>query len=205
MLRFTALTKHYGSRALFEGVTQHFDAGCYALMGPNGCGKSTLLAILAGAVPADAGSIEIDGHALDSAPLEAKAALVYIPDTAEAYPFLSGRALLELVASTKHASLTPALALAEQFRLSPHLDKRFEQMSFGTQKKMLLATLAIGTPRVVLADEPSNGLDALTRRVLVQKLIDMGRHAVVVFSTHDPEFAEECGARVLPFDTLGQA
>jgi heme-transporting ATPase len=202
MLRIENLAKRYGAHTLFENMSRRFDPGCHALMGPNGCGKSTLLALLAGVVAPDAGSIEIAGRDLATDALGAKAKLTYVPDNADAYPFLSGRELLELVASTKHSPVDGALALAEQFRLAPHLDKRFEQMSFGTQKKILLATLAIGEPAVVLADEPSNGLDAHTRRVLIERLKTMSRSSVILFSTHDPEFAEACAAQCLTFESL---
>ncbi len=202
MLRIENLTKRYGTHTLFEGMTRTFEPGCHALMGPNGCGKSTLLALLAGVLAPDTGSIQIAGRDLAADALGAKANLAYVPDNADAYPSLSGRELLERAASTKDNSADGAFALAEQFRLIPHLDKRFEQMSFGTQKKMLLAALAIGEPAVVLADEPSNGLDAHTRRVLVDLLKTRGQTSVVLFSTHDPDFAEECAAQLVSFESL---
>jgi ABC-2 type transport system ATP-binding protein len=202
MLQLTQLTKRFGARTLFEHVDLVLEPGCYAVTGPNGCGKSTLLAVLAGVEPADAGSISIAGHLLAGDALDAKARLSYVPDNADAYPFMTGRGLLELVASAKSVPPDAALELALAFRLEPHLDKRFEQMSFGTQKKMLLAATALGTPSVILADEPSNGLDAHTRRILIERLKAASSDAVVLFSTHDPEFAEACDADIIAFESL---
>jgi ABC-2 type transport system ATP-binding protein len=205
MLQITQLTKRFGARTLFHHVDLALGPGCYAVTGPNGCGKSTLLAILAGVEPADAGTISIAGHPLEGDALGAKARLSYVPDNADAYPFMTGRALLELIASAKSVPPTDGLELALAFRLEPHLDKRFEQMSFGTQKKMLLAATALGAPSVILADEPSNGLDAATRRVLIERFKAAAPHAVVLFSTHDPEFAEACDATLIAFDSLSPA
>lgn len=203
MLRFENLAKRYDNQPVFNGLNHAFGAGCVALQGANGSGKSTLMSMLAGVVQPDAGEIWIAGHSLRTDPLSAKACLAYVPDECPVYPFLSGRAFLELVASTKHTRVDAAtLELVEHFRLQPHLEIRFEQMSLGTRKKMLLAAVLLGAPSVIIADEPSNGLDANAKRVLAALFQQLGKTAVVLFSTHDPEFAAACDARTIGFSAL---
>ncbi|MBR8374875.1 ABC transporter ATP-binding protein [Burkholderia cenocepacia] len=204
MLRIENIRKRYGERVIFQGLHQRFGAGCVALCDENGSGKSTLLGILAGTVDADEGDVWINGHSLREAPLEAKSSLAYVPDDCMAYPFQTGREFLEFVASTKKTVVDHVtLEVAHRFGLAPHLEKRFEQMSLGTRKKIFLSAVTLGKPSVIVADEPSNGLDAAARGVLMDMFRTLAEDRVVFFSSHDPEFTEGCRARTISFADLG--
>lgn len=203
MLRFEKLRKQYGDHVLFDGLTLTSNAGCVALQDDNGTGKSTLLGILAGTLTADAGDVWLDGHSLRTAELAAKSTLAYVPDDCMAYPFLSGRGLLEMVAKAKQTVVDDkVLALAHRFGLEPHLDKRFEQMSLGTRKKFFLSATVLGDAKVIIADEPANGLDAQSRAVLADLFLTLGKDRCVFFSTHYPELIEGCEARAVSFADL---
>jgi ABC-2 type transport system ATP-binding protein len=203
MLRFENLTKRYGDQTVFAGLSQRFGPGCVALQADNGAGKSTLIEILAGVTPPDQGEVWIAGHNLRSERLMALAALAYVPGECLDYPSLTGRALLESVAAQRETALDGAtLELAKRFGLSGHFDHGFEQMSLGTRKKMYLTAASIGTSAVIVADEPSNGLDHAAWRVLVELFTTLGRDRVVLFATHDPRFAAACAARSIDFSDL---
>lgn len=203
MLRFEAIEKHYGGRTVLAGLGQCFAAGCHALQSPNGSGKSTLLSILAGVAQADRGEVWIAGISLRQDPLRAKSRLAYVPDACPVYPFMSGRAFLELIAAAKAGELGAAtLGLVERLGLKPHLESRFEQMSLGTRKKMMLAASSIGEPAVIVADEPTIALDDAARRVLVEYFKQAAQRSVVLFSTHDDDFAEACDARRISMSGL---
>lgn len=204
MLRFENLGKRYDNRVIFQGLNYAFDAGCVALCDENGTGKSTLLGILAGTIDADEGEVWLDGHSLRTAALKAKSALAYVPDDCMAYPLQTGRAFLELVASAKKTRLDArTLDLADRFGLAPHLEKRFEQMSLGTRKKLFLTATTLGTPSVVIADEPGNGLDAAARAVLIDLFKTLAADCAVFFSSHDLALARACEAKVTRFADLG--
>lgn len=206
MLRFENLSKRYGERVIFQGLHHVSGAGCVALCDENGSGKSTLLDILAGAIDADEGEVWINGHSLRSAPLEAKSALAYVPDDCLAYPFQTGRAFLDLVASTRKTAVDArTLDLADRFGLTPHLEKRFEQMSLGTRKKFFLTATTLGKPAVVIADEPVSGLDAAARAVLIDLFRNLAKESAVFFSSHDLRLAQACEATVTSFADLGMA
>lgn len=196
MLRIDNLGKRYGDHLVFQGLTHTFQPGCMALCEEDSTGKSSLLAIIAGALAPDSGDVWIDGHSLIHAPQQAKARLAYVPDNCLAFPSQTGRGLLEQVAAEKHAALDDAvLDLARALGLEPHLDKRFEQMSTGTRRKVYLTAAALGSPAVVVADGPSNGFDAQSRAVLAGLFKTWAQDRVVLFASHDAELVRACGAR----------
>ncbi|WP_321839181.1 ABC transporter ATP-binding protein [Paraburkholderia bannensis] len=200
MLRFENLGKRYGKHVLFHGLNYTAGSGCVALCDENGSGKTTLLAILAAALDADEGEVWLAGHSLRTDPLKAKAALAYVPEDCMDYPQETGRAFLELVASARSTTVdSRALDLASRFGLVPHLDKRFEQMSLGTRKKLFLTATLIGAPAVVIADEPGNGLDAPARGVLIDLFKTLAADRTVFFSSHDLALARACEAKMISF------
>jgi len=203
VLRFEHLSKSYGGRQVLHNLRHDVACGAWALHGPNGIGKSTLLRVLAGVTEPDGGSIWIDGVPMDTASGAAKARLAYAPDECPAYPFMTGRELLDFVAWAKRCSVSPeVLGIVERFGLARHLGTRCGAMSLGTQKKLMLAAAWIGDPAVLLFDEPSNGLDVDARAVLIDLVAHKCRHAVVLMSTHDHAFAQAVGAGVIEFEAL---
>jgi ABC-type multidrug transport system ATPase subunit len=203
MLRFDNLSKCYGDHVLFEGL--HFDStsGCAALNDESGSGKSTLLGILAGAIEADSGDVWIGGHSLRAAPQAAQALLTYVPEDSMNWPDQTGRDYLLQVASARHSALTgDVLAFAERFGLAPHLDKRFEQMSYGSRKKVFLTAALLGETRVLIADEPAGGLDASARAVLADLFKALGATRTVFFTSYDEAFTQACEATRISFADL---
>ncbi len=204
MLRFEQICKSYGVKRVLRDVSHHFSAGAYTLRGPNGIGKSTLLSVLAGAIEADSGTVWIDQQPMHSDPVAAKARLAYVPDECPVYPFMTGRELLKFVAYAKRCEIgAQVMEITTRLGLATHLDTRFGEMSLGTQKKTMLAAAWIGDPAVMLFDEPSNGLDAKARAILIEMV--HARRGVVLISTHDHEFAAAVGSVVIEFETLNGA
>jgi len=197
-LRVEGLAASYADRAIFSGASLSLGIGLYALQGINGSGKSTLLRLIAGAQAPDAGDIWIEGASLRRQPQAAKRRLSYVPDDCPIYPFVTGREFLRFVAASK--SLPPPMSgdeLIAALGIETHLDARFDAMSFGIQKKMLLRAAFIGSPRVILMDEPSNGLDAAARAGLFDRLRVAAQNAVVLCATHDEAMAADMGSTVV--------
>lgn len=206
MLRIENLSKHYGDHLVFQGLNHSFQPGCVALCEEENTGKSSVLGIIAGVIVPDTGDVWVDGHSLISTPLQARARLAYIPDDCRLFPSQTGHELLEQVALEKNVALDDrVLDLAYRLGLEPHLDKRFEQMSTGTCRKVFLTAAAIGDPAVIVADGPGNGLDAQARTVLAEQFKAWGRDRVVLFASHDPELVQASGARVITVADLRQA
>jgi len=203
MLRVEGLSKSYGEKRILDRVSFALGAGVFALQGANGIGKSTLLALLVGAEPADGGDIWIDGRNLREEPRPARRLLSYAPDESPAYPFMTGRELLDFVAMIKKARVAEvALGLVEGFALGAFLDTRFSDLSLGSQKKFVLCAAWIGEARVMLLDEPSNGLDLAARDLLARMFRAEARSRTIVFASHDAEFVETAGAAIIALETL---
>ena len=156
MLRIENLSKRYGDYLVFQGLTHTFTPGCVALCEEDSTGKSSLLNIIAGVIAPDSGDVWIDGHSMLHAPAQAKARLAYVPDNCLLFPEMTGRGLLEKVAAEKSVALDEAtLELAYDLGLEPHLDKRFEQMSTGTRRKVFVTAAALGIRRWSLRMGPA--------------------------------------------------
>ena len=204
MLRFENLCKRYDERVILQGLRYSAGTGCVALNDESGSGKSTLLGIIAGEIEPDQGEVWIDGHSLRRAPLAAKSLLTYVPDDCMPYSLQTGREYLEWVAANRKTDVdSRTLDLADRFGLTPHLEKRFEQMSFGTRKKIFLTATALGDVKVVIADEPGAGLDAPARAVLIDLFRTLGADRTVFFSSYDVDFSQACGANVVSFAEFG--
>ena len=203
MLRIDNLSKRYGDHFIFQGLTRTFQPGCVALCEEDSTGKSSLLGIIAGVLAPDSGNVWIDGHSLIHAPLQAKARLAYVPDDCSMLPSLTGRELLEQRALEKTTTVDDeVLDLACRLGLEPHLDKRFEQMSTGTRRKVFLAAAALGDPAVIIADGPSNGLDVQARTALAAQFKTWSQDRVVLFASHDPELVQASEAHTIKIAEL---
>jgi len=193
----------YEGYEIFRSLNCALATGVHALRGTNGIGKSTLLRLLAGAQAADAGRVWIDGIDLMQVPVQAKRRLSYVPDESPIYPFMTGEELLHFVSAAKCSRVDGAVDdLIGAFDLRRHLRTRFDAMSLGTRKKMMLCAAWIGAPRVLLLDEPGNGLDFASRHHLVRRLRELGRQSAILFTAHDDEFVSACGAEVIEMSSL---
>jgi len=203
MLRIDNLTKRYDGHLVFQGLNYTFSPGCIALCEEDNTGKSSLLGIIAGVVRPDTGDVWIEGYSMIQSPRHAKTRVTYVPDNCLTSPMKTGRELLGQIAAEKNAKVDDAvLDLAHRLGLEPHLDKRFEQMSTGTRRKVFLTAAAIGNPAVIIADGPTNGLDAPARAVLAEQFQVWSQHRVVLFASHDADLVQTCGATPLDIKAL---
>jgi len=195
MLSINNISKHYGDHVVLDALTYRFPPGCFVLNDEENTGKSTLLGIVAGVIPPDTGDILVEGSSLLNAPAQTKSRVAYVPDDCFSLPALTGREMLDRVAREKNVRLSDeALEFAADLGLEPHLNKRFEQMSTGTRRKVYLVAAGMGNPAVVVADGPSNGLDTPARTALAAKFRAWSRDRVVLFASHDTALNEACGA-----------
>ncbi len=190
-LTFSGLTCGIGSNTILTGLSGRFGKGAFALFGDNGAGKTTLLHVLSGIRAPQAGQISLNGVDLLEDPLRAKRQMVFMPDRPLVYPGMRGIDLLDLLSDVRgeftRSSLEPMI---ERFQVGMHLHKPFEDMSLGTQKKILLIGTLASTAPILLMDEPTNAMDPQTRADLEHMLRSQAKQRLVLFSTHDRAFAD---------------
>ncbi|MGB8507464.1 MAG: ABC transporter ATP-binding protein [Pyrinomonadaceae bacterium] len=193
-----AVTKSYGDLVAVGGVSLSIASGeTYALVGANGAGKSTLIRMIVGLTEPDGGSVSVCGEDLKRHAGAAKRRLGYLPEELYFYGRLSGREYLQLVAGLKGDDNARVGVELEFFELKAHADKWVGGYSLGMRKKLGLAAAFLGTPDVLVLDEPLNGLDVEMMRKLRLRLEserDAGR--AVVVSSHVMSFVERVCDRV---------
>lgn len=200
VLRLDGVSKSYGDTVALDGVSLAVDGGIVGLVGANGAGKSTLHRVVLDLVRADAGTIEVAGFDVRREPLEARRRTGYLPEDLRLDERLTGGETLDLVAALKGLDNgAERRELAEYFGLGERLHELLGEYSLGMRKKVGLAAALMGSPPLVLLDEPLNGLDTESMRLLRLRLEEMARAGTtIVVSSHVMAFVERiCGRIVL--------
>jgi branched-chain amino acid transport system ATP-binding protein len=198
MLAVRSLDAYYGKAQALFGIDLEVAPGeVVALIGRNGAGKSTLLKSMMGLVAA-AGEVVFDGRRIDSAPPHARArlGLGYVPEERRIFGDLTVRENLLVGAQGR------GLDLEELLRLFPNLremlDRRAVRMSGGEQQMLALARTLAARPRLVLLDEPSEGIAPIIVASLAEAVRAMKRQGVaVLLSEQNPRFVSAVADRAL--------
>jgi len=161
-------------------------SGLTLLLGPNGSGKSTLLRLAAGVEHPDAGTITVGGIDLWKDEAAARRPIAYVPEQPELTPFASVLEVLRLVARLREERLDAAERALERAGLQALRARSIREMSMGQRRRAILAAAWIGSPRVVLLDEPLEGMDRDTQDAILAWVRDLDtKGATVVVATHD--------------------
>jgi sodium transport system ATP-binding protein len=184
------LHKSFGSIRALRGVSfTAQDGRITGLLGPNGAGKSTTLRTLATLLRPDAGRGRVDDHDIFAEPLEVRRRLGVLPHAAGIYPHLTGRENIEYFGHL-HGLKPDELdkrtnELIELLDMGEFVERRTKGFSQGQRIKVAIARALVHSPRNVVLDEPTNGLDVMATRALrslIRRLRDAGH--CVLFSSH---------------------
>jgi ABC-2 type transport system ATP-binding protein len=206
LVRVDGLRVRYAERWALDGVTFAVGRGeVVGLLGPNGAGKTTTLSVLATLRAPDAGTAEVAGRAVDREPAQARRMLGLVPQQVALYPTLTAREnlqffarLLGLPRRERDEAVAGALAVAG---LAERADDVVASFSGGMQRRLNLACALLHTPRVLLLDEPTVGVDPQSReRIFTAVRKQAAAGAAVLYSTHYMEEAERLCDRVVLID-----
>jgi ABC-2 type transport system ATP-binding protein len=210
VLRIEGLRKTYANGTVaLRDVSLSIPRGMFGLLGPNGAGKSTLMRILATLQEPDAGSVTFDasddgsGPAIDA--LKDKTAirrlLGYLPQEFGLYRNVSAEDLLDHFAVLKGITDRTQRRLIvdrllEQTNLAADRRKHLGGYSGGMRQRFGIAVALLGSPRLIIVDEPTAGLDPAERLRFLNLLAELGQQAVVILSTHIVEDVSELCSRM---------
>jgi len=175
------------------------------LIGPNGAGKTTTLAVLATLLAPHAGEVRLAGHDLRRAPQAVRRSIGRVPQEVALYPTLTGRENVVFFARLGGARAADANRAAaevlEQVGLAARADERVATFSGGMQRRLSLACGLLGSPPVLLLDEPTVGVDPQSFESIVVAIRSHAKGgAALLYSTHHMEEAEQLCDRVVLID-----
>ena len=178
MMQVEDLAAGYGRIGVLHGVSLRVEAGtCVGILGHNGMGKTTLLKAVMGLLPGTSGAIRLDGQPIERLPTEARArhGLGYVPQGRHIFPGLSVRDNLRFAVAAKgraKAEKDDALdeALADFPELTRLLDRPGGALSGGEQQLLALARALCGRPRLLLLDEPTEGIQPSIVQAMVERI-----------------------------------
>lgn len=198
-LEVRGLVKRYEETLAVDGVSLTVDGEIFGLLGANGAGKSTLIKSVLGLVAPTSGEVRVCGFDPRQQPLEAKSRIGYLPEELRLYDRLTGWEFLELVGGLKDADCgAGAEEDLKRFGLYERRNELIGEYSLGMRKKIGITAALLGEPKLLLLDEPLNGLDAESMRTLRLRLESMAeRGATIVVSSHVMGFIERICGRVV--------
>lgn len=184
------VTKTFGEKTALNDVSFSVPAGqICGLLGPNGAGKTTLFRLLMGILKVTSGQLAVDGRDAFKDRVEVKRLIGFLPDEPVFYSYLSAREVLQLSAGMHgldaSATIDRLQPLIARIRLGDDLDNYAEDFSRGMKKKLGLLLAMLHRPRLLVLDEPTNGLDVETIRIFYEVIEDLAKQGTtILFSTH---------------------
>jgi ABC-2 type transport system ATP-binding protein len=202
LIETSSLSKQFGSiQALSELNLRIMPGEIFGLLGPNGAGKTTTIKIITGLIEPTSGWVKVAGFDPVKNPIEVKTRIGYVAENPILYESLSPRDFFEFVASIRKMDQATTdkvvTSLAKAFDMAQYFDSPIATLSMGMKQKVAVIASLFHQPQVLLLDEPLNGLDAKSSRI-VKDLVTLHaqRGGAVLFSTHIMEVAEHICTRI---------
>jgi len=197
MIEMLNCTKRYGELVAVNNLSLGVgESEIFGLLGPNGAGKSTTIKMMVGLVRPDSGTIKIGGYDIGRDPVDAKKILAYVPEKGYVYEKLTAWEYLTFISGlydmNEEAFRKNASEYLGIFGLSDWKDEIIGNFSTGMKQRLLLSAVFMRSPKVVILDEPHNGLDPKGVRLLKDLLFKLRREGTtIILSTHIIAIAEE--------------
>jgi ABC-2 type transport system ATP-binding protein len=198
LIKVENLTKRYAAKIAIEGMSFEVQKGeILGFLGPNGAGKTTTMRIIAGFMPASAGSVRVDGYDVFDNPLDVKRRIGYLPENPPLYPEMNVSGYLRFVAKIKGVPKdrldSEVSRVMERASITDVKERIIAKLSKGYKQRVGLAQALINDPPVLILDEPTIGLDPKQIHEVRELIKELAGNHTVVLSTHIlPEVEQTC-------------
>lgn len=189
MIEAQALTRYFDRLLAVDNISFTVEPGSVlGFLGPNGAGKSTTMKMLTGFLAPSSGSAIINGHDIVSDSLKAREQIGYLPEGAPLYGEMRVLDFLDFIARARGYSGSEvrnrAMAAAERLELASVLPQTIETLSKGFKRRVGLAQAILHDPRVLILDEPTDGLDPNQKHHVRELISSMAQDRIIIVSTH---------------------
>ena len=202
MITVKNITKFFGSTQALKGVSFEIKKGeIVGFLGRNGAGKTTLMRILTSYLPANTGSVIIDGKDVAKHSMAIRRKIGYLPETPPLYADMTARSYLKFAAQLKDVPAKKIRAQVDKVLNECYLrnvaHKTIATLSKGYQQRVGIAQAIINDPQILILDEPTNGLDPVQIRRIRALIKNLEEERTIIISTHILTEIEQIARRVL--------
>ena len=181
IIELNKLSLSFGKRAILDNVSFSVNEGqILGLLGPNGVGKSTIFNLITGLIKPDYGTIKIQSKIVNEYPIylrTKKFQIGYVPQHGGYFHdltlFENLNAIGEILVADKKIRIEMINSLIAKFELDPVIDIKASHLSGGQKKRLVIALALLGSPKILLLDEPFAALDVLTIKMLQQIIVNL--------------------------------
>jgi ABC-2 type transport system ATP-binding protein len=189
MIEIRHLAKHFGPIRAVEDVSFTMEKGeVLGFLGPNGAGKSTTMKMITGFLAPSAGTAIVSGFDVTREPIEVKKRVGYLPEGAPAYPDMTPAAFLDFVARVRGFSGAEGKRrigkAVERVALAEVMHQPIETLSKGFKRRVGLAQALLHDPKILILDEPTDGLDPNQKHEVRRLIAEMAPDKAIIISTH---------------------
>lgn len=182
------LSKQYGDNKALKDFSYEFVPGVYGLLGPNGAGKSTLMNIMTDNLKQTSGKLKYDGTDIHDLGREYRKHIGYVPQQQQVFPGFTLRRFLLYISGLKGLDKKTASEqisdIVKKVNLDDVMDRKLSAFSGGMKQRALLAQALLGTPSIIILDEPTAGLDP-NERIRFRNIVSkVAFDRIVIIATH---------------------
>ena len=189
MIEIRNLTKKFGRFTAVDNLSFTVTEGeVLGFLGPNGAGKSTTMKVITGFLSASGGTVIVDGHDISKNPIEVKSLIGYLPEGAPCYGDMTTLAFLKFIARIRgyrgEEIAKRVQHVVDEVELQSVCQQTIETLSKGFRRRVGLAQAIMHDPKVLILDEPTDGLDPNQKHHVRELIKSLARDKIVIISTH---------------------
>lgn len=189
ILKLNNVSKVYNGKRVVDNLSlMLFEGEIFGFIGPNGAGKSTTIKMICGLTSISSGSIFINGYSVDRSFKKAISHVGAVVESPELYPYLSGKANLKLFASFYGKSAKQRIPnIIKILKMESFINKKVSTYSLGMKQRLGIAQAMLNKPKLLILDEPTNGLDPEGIKDIRNLLVTLAKneHMAIIISSHN--------------------